>query len=151
MKWAWCAFLFFLNIMPLTTFAYWPTFWAPDQKFLLDYGLIETSACPAGQGKLVENAVIEINQAGLCRLHCSSAWKWIGHGNDQCHSLAQDFNVQRIDITRHETPGEPPTLYSVVTAHYGAFIFTMTTEADNHWGCYEMNPELHIIACANDI
>jgi len=151
------VFLIFvtLNLFSITTFASaWPVFLPPDKALLLDQNAIDTSRCPPGEGRLIASFSINIHQS-LCKTFCPDSWTWIAKSDETCHKLATDFTFQRYEIDHyHDQDGM--TSYSIVTASFGkkedaqsAFKFIFITP-EEHWYCYEMNSDLHLVSCAND-
>jgi hypothetical protein len=119
-----------LLCLPLTSHATaWPIFKAPTLTFLQDNNLIDTAACPAGEGRISPNL------------------------------LLKDFNFQRYDFQYVKNGhDEDETLYTTTTAYYGkagdtkpVFAFTFTSEKDDHWQCSELSAEYNTVICANDI
>ncbi|RDI37593.1 hypothetical protein [Aquicella lusitana] len=153
-----------LNILIITTIlttspiAYatsWPIFLPPDRALLLRQNLVDTAHCPPGQGKLRPEATVNIHDQ-LCKSYCSDNWAWTGKTDETCHDLANAFNFQRYSI-HHHRDNNGTVSYSVVTAFYGekeaadpSFTFTFRAP-EQHWYCYEMNPDTHALICGNDI
>lgn len=137
----------------------WPVFSPPTKRFLLNNDFIDTAHCPPGQGKLMDGIRINIHNS-VCHTYCPVAWTWIGKSDGACHDLAKGFAFQKVEITHYPDNNDGDdgnTLYSEVTAFYGekgsdqsAFTFVFTAPKE-HWYCMEMNPELHLLTCANDM
>ena len=150
------SFFIALPLPPCLVYAnMWPVFGAPNKAFLLDHQQIEMSQCPPGQGRLKPQSMINIHQE-CCKTYCPDSWTWISISDNKCHRLTNNFGLQSYAI-EHHTGEDGSTLYSSVTAYYGdknsdghTFKLVFTTPKE-HWYCYENNPELHLIICANDI
>lgn len=148
--------IFSLNSFSIASYAtVWPTFLPPNLNLLLDQQLIETKHCPAGQGKLLANTTINILQH-LCKTFCPENWSYIGISDGNCHPLKTAFTFQKYDI-EYDRNDNGEVISSTVTANFGLkgtseplikFVFTTPNE---HWYCYEANPNLHFITCANDV
>ena len=149
------CFILLLNILPyLAHAASWPVFSAPSKEFLLQ-NYVDSRQCLPGQGKIKSNIVINVNK-NVCKTFCPSSWNLIAVSDDECHDLKElefqgyGFNYQRND--------DGTMNFSVISASYGetnshrSFVkFIMTTVPGEYWQCYEINPEMHLISCANDI
>lgn len=147
-----------LSLPTITHATSWPIFKAPTLKFLQDNDLIDTTSCPTGEGRISPNMILNM-QHYFCGRFCPSTWEWVLNDNQQCHSLANDFNFQRYEFKYVKNGhSENETLYTTTTAYYGksddtkpVFAFTFTSDKDNHWQCSELSEEYHTVICANDM
>lgn len=152
-----CLF-FLLYIQSMSVHANsWPAFFIPNDTYLLSKNYIETRDCPDGQGRIAPGTVVDMRDCGP---YCPKSWNWIAKSDGMCRDLSTGFKLMDYNIIHHPDPhndDDANTLYSVVTARYGEnneeessmeLVFTTPKE---HWYCIVMNPELHIITCANDM
>lgn len=144
------CFYLSLILLSCTAYAAWPEFFPPDKELLL--GLLTQSQCPSGQAKLASTVSVNIRQY-LCKTFCPASWTWVTNSDEQCHDLA-DFNFKEYEITYYRD--EDGTVdYSLIKALYGSIVnptlFLIATPPGEHWYCYEINPDMHLISCANDI
>lgn len=147
-----------LSLPAITHATSWPIFKSPTLKFLQDNNLIDTTSCPAGEGRISPKLVLNM-QRYFCGRFCPGGWEWVLVDDQQCHSLAEDFNFQGYQFEYVKNGhDENETLYTTTTAFYGksgdmkpVFAFTFTSEKDNHWQCVELSAEYHTVICANDM
>jgi hypothetical protein len=153
--------LFFIVILSMLSnrFAHaasWPIFSAPNQAYLLNHHYIDTRQCPPGHGRLINNITVNIRRENLCYPNCPTDWSWISTSDNRCHALATEFSLQEYNIVRIKSENGT-TSYSQITAYFGkkgthqhAYTFVFNSAEGDHWECYVMNPESHLITCAKD-
>lgn len=146
----------FLMMVSLHAFASdWPVFYAPDGDYLNRIGVIETSGCAEGYGKVNQSKSIAISHA-LCQTYCFDDWKWDVLGDGQCYSVKDDFSFLAFHF-EHYKSDDGTILYSRVTADYGNVVSRqvtmrlMFTSPQAHWFCVVQNQALRSVTCANDI
>ena len=143
-----------LNTLPFSAHAIsWPEFLPPDKKLLSDLNLIDSSQCLNGQGKITSNTVINIQQH-RCKTFCPNSWAWVIHSDEKCHNL-NDYVFKKYEVAHYDDKNST-TNYSMITAFFGPednpiLKMTMTTAVTEHWYCYEIDTDKHLIVCANDI
>jgi hypothetical protein len=144
-----CSLL--LMIFCQTSLARWPIFTVPSKDQLLAAGIINTNQCPPGQGKISQGVNLPVKT--WCSTYCPDDWQWLSQQETSCFALDQfSYLYHTIEIVRE---AHNAAIKSIIKSYYGingapatALIFTTP---ENHWSCYDLNPPLHLITCANDM